>query len=131
MLTIKQTTHESGNIALVTLLIVMVVTLAIGLNMLLISLNSVKVSFGDRQSLRALALAESCLDEVYLQLKNNPSYMTTTVTLPIGVCTVDMTTNESQRIITVQAAQNDYYRKIQTTVSVDYGRVIRTGWQEI
>lgn len=122
---------QSGSIALITLLIVMTVTLSIGLSIYMAALSNLTQDFGDQQSQQAFALAESCLEELALQLKNNPNYTATTITLPTGSCTVTISSIGATRIMTIEAARNHYYRTLEVSVDIlDYYQLHQNSWQE-
>jgi len=122
---------QSGNIALITLLIVMAVTLTIGISMYSMSLINVKMAFGDQQLKQALFIAESCLEEAYLQLKLDPLYTSSSITLPNGTCSITITPNGSERVIIVESEKNNYYRSIETSVTLGYFSVSQNYWKEL
>lgn len=122
---------QSGNIALIVLLVVSIVSLSIGLNVHTNALRSLTIHTTERVAKQTLWLAESCVDEILWQIQEDENYTTTTVTLPLGTCTANFETNGNDRIITISATGSEYItRTIQVSITIDSGTIVWNTWQE-
>jgi hypothetical protein len=124
---------HSGFIALTSLLVISVATMAIALSVTLMGITSANSSLGYQKGQEAVKIGESCLEETLLRLRGDGNF--TGVTLPVGtgacIATVSAVGNTRTIEITSTITVPPTFIKSVRGVATRVGKSIRlTLWQE-
>ncbi|MBU1167137.1 hypothetical protein KKC60_01870 [Patescibacteria group bacterium] len=126
---------QSGQVALIAILIVSAAVLVVSLAVSSLGLNEMLMGFEGQQSERAFQIADTCADEGVLRLRRvydgeEASYSGGTLTFGSDSCTIAVTVAGSNRILDVTSTVNSKInRKIQTVVQVSPSFQVLS-WQE-
>lgn len=125
--------HESGYVALLTVLIVGAAATSIALVLLTSGTNSQRAMLIEKQSKQARALATACTQEALQQIHDNVAYSgTSTLTLGQGGCSYTVTiTSGVVRGIVATGTVGGVIKKIQASVTIGASVISITAWQEI
>lgn len=119
----------NGYAALIMVLSVSVMILVIGVSVAIVSINQGQMSTIEQKKEAALSFVESCTAETLMKL-DKYRVVPTTVTLPLGTCTISNSRSGFDWTITVTGAQENYTKTIRVvvkrTTSVDVN-----SWMEI
>lgn len=129
-----KTTYQSGFIAFTSLLVVSAVTLAIALSIPSLGLTEVNTSLSYKKSQEALKIAESCIEEALLRLRDTATYSGGTLTVGDGSCTATVSGSGSNRTIISTGTITgppQYIKKIQVTIQRTGNSINLLTWQEI
>ena len=105
---IKTLKSQTGGTLLITLLIVSAVVLIIAISVNMISLDEALASSHFNKAEPVRTLGRSCYEEVLLQLKRDPNYSSTSVTLPEGICNLSITGISTTKTVQIDALLNNY-----------------------
>ncbi len=128
------TTHQSGMIALVTVLVVGAIVLVVGVGIATRSMIEGNMSADTEQSNEALSLATSCMETALFTLSNNAAYAgNETVSIGSQSCIIQPVANLGGNLRTVKtsATVNGHTRRLQVDVSNVNPPLHISAWQEI
>jgi len=126
--------NKSGFIAFTSLLVVSVVTLAIAISIPLLGITEANNSLGYKKSQEALKIAEGCVEEGLLRMRDVPIYTGGTLDIGDGSCSISATGSGTMRVMEVAATvsgQPEYSRKIYITAKRKGNSINLLTWQEI
>ena len=115
----KQMLHsESGYIALIAVIIILAATLAIGLSLNVLSIGEAQSGLLRQQSVQAFGVADSCMQEAYIRIKRDGAYAGGSLNLGEGSCTITVTSNGSDRTVTVASDVDGIQRSLESKVTI-------------
>lgn len=125
--------NHSGAVVLVSVLFIGAIGAAIATTLLLLGLNSSRLSFSLEQSHQAQGLATACAESALQAIWANESTTgTQTLTLGSGTCTYTITNlGGEQRKITASGTVQTVTRKVQLSISALNPTITVSSWQEI
>lgn len=122
--------NESGVAAMILVLVLAAASISI---VIASNLSSVSTGMGSLSSLegnKTYYLAEGCVEDALLNLWANSGYSGGTLTRPEGQCSVTISQNGSNYVITVNSIGSEHSKKLR--VEVSRGTQIQViSWQEI
>jgi len=120
---------SSGYIALASILVILVILIAVGSAVTLLSISVLQESLSFFKASKSWYLVDSCAETALFQLYNNNS-LPTAVTLPTGTCGVTINSHTSTAWdFTVTGTLDNYPR----TVTINLNRVAQitiNSWRE-
>lgn len=130
----NQYSHNSGFVAFTSILVISAVVLAIATSISLIGIGSVKSALSGKKGQEALKVAESCVEEGLLRLRDDGNYVGGTLNVGDGFCTISVGGSGVDR--TIDAAGSlvgppSFTKRIRVTLKKAGNSVNITGWQEI
>lgn len=130
--------NQKGFIALVSILVISAVALTVSVSIALLGVGEASSSLSFKKGQESLKVAESCIEEALIRLRDNASYdpAGASTTLPdlAGSCTIDVSGTGVNRTIDVTStisAGPDYTKKIQVTAKRAGNSINITGWAEV
>lgn len=133
----KQWSND-GFIALIAIIIIAAATLVIGLSVNTLSVSEVQMGLTQKKVHEAFLLAESCLEEAMIQLRDDVNYDPegASVVFDTITCTsIDVSGNGANRTIDVTHTLEDDFGSFTKSIQAD---VVRTGnsisitsWSEV
>ena len=122
--------HRSGYIAFSGVLVVSAVTLGIVTSIALFSVSSAQTTLEDTKESTSLMLAESCTEDVLMQIHKNNAVVSPVV-LPQGNCTVTVNSHVGNDwTFTVNETLSGYTKSIQVSATRTTSVTV-TSWQEL
>ena len=124
---------KHGYIAISSLLVIAVVTLAIGLSVTLLGVNEADSSLSVTKSIEANTIAQSCIEEAFLRLRDNASYTGGSLTVGNGSCTITVAGSGINRTITTVGTlvgPPSYVKRIQAIAKRSGNTINLVSWQE-
>jgi hypothetical protein len=104
----KNTSLQSGYIALTTVLIIIVTAVFLSTIITIRAIDFGRRGQSYREYLAAYMLASSCTEETFLQIREDPNYSTTTLNFATGSCTININRQGSTyEIITTASTTRD------------------------
>ena len=128
----KKNTKAKGFIAIVSFLVIGVVTLGIAVSISLLGVEEAKSSLTYLKGKKTAKLAEGCSEEALLRLRNNQNYSGGTLNLSEGSCTLNITNNNSNKNVEITAQLNgtpSYVRKLFIEARVSGSNLNIISWQ--
>ncbi|MBU0598291.1 hypothetical protein KKF61_04870 [Patescibacteria group bacterium] len=125
-------TSQSGYIALIAVIIITVVTLSIGLSLNILSIGETQAGLSVQQSGQSFGIADSCMQEAYLRLKQDSSYAGGNLNIGEGSCRITVTGALLRRTITVESDVNNVIKRLESDIRITLSGDIRIlSWQEL
>lgn len=129
--------NQQGFIALISLIIIAAATLLIGISVNLLSVSESQMGLTYKKGEEAFMLAESCLEEALIQLRDDVNYDpdgTQVVIDEITCDSIDVRGGGANRIIIVSASVSDdfgsFTKKLRVRVHIADGNITITSWRE-
>ncbi|HCJ52510.1 MAG TPA: hypothetical protein DIS62_05230 [Candidatus Kerfeldbacteria bacterium] len=107
----------NGYIALTSMLIILAATLVVAMSANLLSIDTGRTSVTLEDGMSSFALANTCLEEGLLRLRQDMNYTGGSLNAIDGSCTITVLANGTQRELTSEATVDSSTRHI--TVDVD------------
>jgi len=124
--------NQGGYIALIAILIIVVVTLAIGITLNILSISEAQSGLAQQQAVQSSSIADTCLDEAYLRIERDSGYSGGSLNIGQGSCNITVVTSApNERIITVESNVDDIIKRIESEVDISTGEVQVNYWQEL
>ncbi len=123
--------NQEGYIALIAVLIIVVVTLSIGLSMNSLSIGETQNGLIVQQSVQSQAIADSCLQEAYWQLRQDSGYTGGSLNIGQGSCTIMVTPSGADYIITSVADVNSIINKYESNITLNGNNLTINSWQRL
>ncbi len=137
---LKQSKDQGGYIALVATLIVLTGVIFVGVSLSMNGVNELQLSFYERQSMDAFYLADACMNEGILRLKQDADSGYTTYTGGTlddilesdESCSVTVTSPDANtRVIQATGVKSDSFtRLIEASIDIS-GDFTVSSWQEV
>lgn len=124
---------QSGLVAITSLLIISVMVLSVAISISLLGLGSAQNSLSYKKGVEALKIAESCIEEGLLRLRDDGNYSGGTLQVEAGSCTIVVSDVGSNRTLDVTGQVPGppmYERSIQVTVRRMGTSINLLTWQE-
>jgi len=119
-----------GFIALITIFIILAIALLLGLSYGLLAISETDMSLEKVQSSQAYFLANLCVEQALMKLKENISYSgNETINIDNGNCQILQI--EGQWIIKTQGNFQNDVRKMRISISQVNPKIIIDSWQEV
>jgi len=125
--------HESGYVALLSVLVTGAAATAIALALLVNGADSQRVVLVEQQSRQARGLAVACAEEALQQVHDNAAFSgTNMLSLGQGSCnyTVSLASPTARSIVVAGTVRN-VVKKIQVYVTINTSSISITSWQEV
>jgi hypothetical protein len=126
--------NEGGFMAFTSLLVVTSVALVTVLSVSFLGIGEVKSSLDTKKSIETRAIAESCVEEALLRTKGDQSFLSGSMSVGEGTCTISITADGSDKIIYVSAEIGDpagYVKRIRVVVKQFGTGIVIAEWEEI
>lgn len=126
--------NKSGFIALTSILIIAAVILAISVSVPLLAIEEGKSALSFKKGRETLKIAEGCIEEAMLRLRDNANYTGGSLTVGDGSCTITVSGTGVNRTIDVEASITtpvDYIRNIRVAVKRVGNSINVLTWQEM
>jgi hypothetical protein len=120
-----------GFIAISTVILVAVITLAIAVMVTYISLNDAQSSLASFKGAENLNFIEGCTNDAILKIRNSASYAGGNISYPEGSCSVTVSKAGTTYTVTASPVSTTYQKKIQAVVVRGSTTVTISSWQEI
>jgi len=127
-------TQRGGFIAFTSLLVISAVALTIALSISLLGINEAKSSLDFKKGQETLKIAEGCLEEALIRLRDKVDYSGGSLNLGDGSCTISISGTGSDRTIDITATITgppDYIKKLQAVIKRTGYAVNLISWQEV
>lgn len=125
---------ERGFIALTSLLVISAAALAVAVSISLLGIGEAKSSLDFKKGQETLKIAEGCVEEALLRLRDNAGYSGGSLNVGDGSCTINISGTDSNWVIDVSAeitGPPDYVRSLQITVKRTGNSINILTWQEV
>jgi len=123
--------NEKGQMALLSLLIVLVAVLTMGLSMNLLSIKEMKISFTESESSKAFYFADACIEEALMRLKRDHNYKGGSLNVDNIYCIITVTANGNQRTIISKGTMGNKVKKIEMIVNFVGRKIEVVSWKEL
>lgn len=126
--------REQGLIAFTSLLIISAVALSISVSIVLLGIGEADNSLGFKKGQETLKIAEACIEETLLRLRDNAMYSGGSLNVGDGSCTMSISGSGSVRTIDVTATIIGPPRFVKSVRAIArrLGNSISiTGWSEV
>lgn len=121
-----------GFVAISVVLILVVIVLAIGTTVTLLSIGEGQSGLILYQGEDNLGLVEGCVEDVMLKIRNNASYNGTSITRPEGTCSITYASGgPTDWDLTVTSSTTNVQRKIQVIFTRSSSGITLTRWKEV
>jgi hypothetical protein len=122
---------RKGIAALLTIVIVSASALIMAISSAYLSLGELDQGFSEGRGDEALFIATGCIDEALERLRKSTSYSGGNIVGTNGSCIISVVTSGSTSTTTVTASTtNDYWKKLESVVTISSGVVTMNSWQE-
>lgn len=127
----KKLPTQQGFIAISTVILVSVVTLAVAIMVTYISLNDAQSSLASFKGEQSLNFTEGCMNDAILKVRASATYSGGTIAYPEGSCTVTVSKSGSTYTLAAVPVSTAFVKKIQAIVTRGATTVTISSWQEI
>lgn len=132
----KKIKSQKGSIALISLLLISVVSMILALGISETSISTSYQYLNNSSSKEAYYVAEGCLEEVLTRLEQNADFGGTTLNIDLDTsCTAAVTGGASLKTVTIVVDKLNYSQTFQGTVDLTAEGVINnadlSNWKEI
>ena len=122
--------RQKGLVALITVLIILVITLVIGIGLSLRGIAGMKMSLQEVQSSESYYLVNLCAEQALMKLKENRGYPGgETINIQEGQCTI--LPIEGGWKIKLSATSSNQVKKMVIVVEEINPRMIISSWEEV
>lgn len=122
--------NQQGLIALTTALIILAIALVVGIGLGLRSISETKMGLQKSQSSEAYYLANLCVEQALMKLKEDSSYTgNETTSTESGIC--EILPIEGNWIVKVSATSSGQVKKMKIVISQINPKMIIDSWQEV
>lgn len=125
---------KNGYIAFTSILIVSAVALLISVSMSILGIDEAKSSLTYKKGQETLKIAEGCLEEALIRIRDDVFYTSGSLNLPDGSCTINVSANGSEKtidIVAVISGNPGYEKHLLVLTEFSAGDVVIKSWQEI
>jgi hypothetical protein len=131
---IRYSYFSGGYIALISILAISAVALAISVSISLLGVGEAKSSFDYRRGQETLKIAEGCVEETLLRLRNDSTYSGGSLNVGNGTCTINVSGAGADKTIDVSAQLTDlssYTQNIQVMAKRTGNSITMVSWNQI
>jgi hypothetical protein len=122
---------KKGYIAIASVLVISAFLVAVVISLAILSVSEMQMSLSPVKSEDALRLAESCAEDTLLRVNKNPAYTVSSLSIPLGTCTITMSSVGANYTLAVDATKDGYNKKIQVLATRASSGISITSWKEI
>ncbi len=124
--------NNTGATALFIVLTISIVSFLVAKNVSILGLGELDMSYTSSKEKEVFYLAESCLEEVLHRLQFDNSYLADgeILNLTDGSCVVNISSNNSFRLINIKAEKGNYYKTLNVNVEILSNRIVLRGFSE-
>lgn len=119
-----------GYVALTTVIIVGAVVMVITLSISIISISGIQTSLSTKKSSESLDITDGCGELVLREIRNNPSYSATSLTLQQGTCNLQITENAGNYIIIIDTTIESHTKTVTIDATRTASGVSVNSWQQ-
>ena len=122
-----------GFAALLIVVIISVSALIMVKNSAYLSLGELDLGFMFSKKGQALSVVDGCMESTLSQIKEDPNYgLSGTINLATlgGFCTIEISDTLDDRTISVVGGVENYYRNIESNITISAGNIIVNSWEE-
>lgn len=128
--------ENSGFVALTAVLVISFLVLTVATSISVLGVGEAKSSYDYRRGQEVLKMAEGCVEESLLRIRNDSSYTGTLSPLAIGngTCTISVSGTGISRTVAVEAQlveQRTYKKRLEATLSIVGNSVNINSWTEM
>ena len=132
----KLNEYSGGFVALTAVLVVSFLVLAVATSISLLGVGEAKSSHDYRLGQEAQKIAEACVGESLLRLRNDSNYLGTASALALGsgTCTIIVTGTGNDRTVNIESEINYlrvYRKRLEITAKVAGKSVGIVSWREV
>ncbi len=131
---IRNSYYSGGYIALTSILVISAVALAISISISLLGVGEAKSSFDYKKGQETLKIAESCIEEALLRLRNDSNYAGASLNVGNGTCSINVSGADADRTIDVSAQLTNlssYTQNIQVTAKRTGNSINIVSWNQV
>ncbi len=128
-----QNKKEQGFISLISVLIVGAVGLTITISLISQGISSSKISFSLEKYKKAMTLAEICVEEGLLRVRNDKGFLgEESFSFDEGNCSYEIKENEEDELYVYAVGESGFIKKrLKVTINETEPRVIISSWSRI
>jgi hypothetical protein len=123
--------QSKGFIAITTVLIISLVTLAIATTVAMLSINEAQSSLATSMGNDSLTLTEGCAEDALIKSWADNAYSGGSITRPEGSCTITVTKASNVWTITATSTATSYRKSVQITATRTSSSLTVSSWKEI
>lgn len=127
----KKGNRQTGATALVTVLIISAASLIMAYGATMLGLGELGMSYNSQEGDGAMFGAESCLEEVLIKLKRNPSYSGSNLVINDYSCIISISGAGNPYYISVESSYGDYTKKIEVEAEFNGSSPRLSSWTEV
>ena len=124
-------TPPQGIAALITIVILGAAALLMSFTASFLGLGEIEMGYDSQQGAEAQSLADGCADETLRRLRVTSTYSGGTLSLGDGSCIIQVTSDGTNRTITITSTLDSYYTVIHADVTVSGTIITVEDWEEI
>jgi hypothetical protein len=129
-----KTKNQKGFIALTSILIISTVALAVSVSISLLGVGEAKSSLDFKKGQETLKIAEGCIEEALIRIRNDDTYTGGSLNVGDGSCTISVSGTGSDRTVdvtaTISGSSLDYIKRIQITTKIIGNSINILTWTE-
>lgn len=122
---------QRGATALVVILVIGAASLIMAYGATLLGLGELNMSYTSQQGGRAMAGAESCLEEALIRLKRSPTYSGGNLEISEYSCIINISGSGDPYVVSVESSYGDYTKKIEAEAVFNNGTPHLSSWREV
>ena len=125
---------QKGFVALISIIVISTVALGIAMSISLLGVGEARSALDFKRGNETLKIAEGCIEEALLRLRDNAGYTGDPLDVGDGSCTITISGTGADRTIDVEATITtpvDYIRNIRVTVKRTGNSINVVSWQEM
>lgn len=122
---------NQGFVAITTVLVLLVVVVAVATTVALLSIGEAQSALSLSKGEGTLHFVEGCSEDALLKARANSNYNGGTIARPEGTCSVSVSKNGNQWIMTVTTSDTKYKRTVEVVFDRNPTGISLTSWNEI
>jgi len=125
---------QEGFVALISIVVISTVALGIAVSISLLGVGEARSALDFKKGNETLKIAEGCIEESLLRLRDNANYTGGSLNVGDGSCAITISDTGADRTIDVEAEITtpvDYIRNIRVTVKRVGNSINVVSWQEM
>lgn len=122
--------RQQGFVVLLLILVIASVVFVIAYNAVLVGLRELEMGYTAHKGEEVHALAEGCIEETLRQFSFDSNYVGGDISVGNGTCTIVVTNDNGNKVVTVDAQVGKYYSTIEANVTISTSPYIINSWEE-
>jgi len=122
---------QRGIAALMTIVIVSAATLIMAYTASFLGLGELDLGYTFSRDGEVFSFTDGCVNEAIYRVISDSSYSGSSLSVSEGSCIINVTGTGNDRTIIVTGTVGNYYKKIQTEITLSGGNAIINSWQEL